>query len=313
MLSLGALELNAADAKFTAFLRHFWSSMHGLTPVRNLYSSIRRDIDSETKARAFAEDLSTAATQYSAIGNPSHEFWSGYGMGGSADLQVLAKLNIAPNRPLLLAAMKHFEAKELRKLVRALVSWSVRGMVTETINSGSTEEKYCDAAKGIRAEMIKTVDEVRVMLAGVIPTDSQFQAAFAFATVKKSMTARYYLNALERHFMATPEPELVPNADGEEVNLEHVLPQNSTATEWPGFGTDDERREWAYRLGNMVLLSKGKNGRIGNKPFADKAPILKNSKLALTKQVGETPQWTAVEVEARQEELAKLAVTTWPR
>lgn len=313
MLSLGALELTAADAKFTAFLRHFWSSKHGLTPVRDLYSSIRGDIDSGTKARAFAEELSTAATYYSAIGNPAHEFWSGYGTSGSADLQVLARLNLAPNRPLLLAAMAHFEAKELRKLLRTLVSWSVRGMVTETINSGSTEEKYCDAAVGIRAGAIKSVDQVRAALATVIPTDSQFQAAFAIATVNKAATARYYLNALERSFMSTAEPELVPNDDGDKVNLEHVLPQRSTAAEWPGFGTDDERREWTYRLGNMVLLSKGKNGRIGNKPFAAKAPILKQSELALTKQVGETPAWTSAEVAARQEDLAKLAVTTWPR
>jgi hypothetical protein len=313
MLSLGALELTAADAKFTAFLRHFWSSKHGLTPVRYLYSSIRGDIDSGTKARAFAEELSTAANYYSAIGNPTHEFWSACGAASSTDLRVLALLNLAPNRPLLLAAMAHFEPKELRKLLSALVSWSVRGMVTETINSGSTEEKYCDAAVEIRAGSIKTVDQVRTALATVIPTDSQFQAAFAIASVNKAATARYYLNALERTFMATAQPELIPNDDGTKVNLEHVLPQKSTAADWPGFGTDDERREWTYRVGNMVLLSQGKNGKIGNKPFAAKAPILKQSELALTRQVGDMPDWTSVEVEKRQEDLAKLAVTTWPR
>jgi hypothetical protein len=39
--ALGTLELTAADARFTAFLRHYWSSLHGLTREKDLYKEIK--------------------------------------------------------------------------------------------------------------------------------------------------------------------------------------------------------------------------------------------------------------------------------
>ncbi|WEH16931.1 DUF262 domain-containing protein [Streptomyces sp. VNUA24] len=313
MRTLGALELSAADSKFTAFLRHYWSSRYGLTRERDLYAKIKEKVRTKSQASQFTIDLSRAAEKYSAITNPGHEFWTTLDHAGKADLQILARFNLAPNRALLLAAMDKFSAVELKKLLRAAVSWSVRGTVTETINSGTTEERYCDAAVAIRSGQVKTVKSVRERLGSTIPSDDQFKEAFAIMRVPKNATARYYLLALERYEAKTSEPELVPNEDGDKLNLEHVLPQNATQTDWPSFKTADERYNWAYRLGNMTLLPKGKNGKIGNKSFAVKAPILQSSALSLTATVGQHTQWTAGEIAARQKALAEKAVFAWPR
>lgn len=313
MRTLGALELSAADSKFTAFLRHYWSSRYGLTRERDLYAKIKEKVRTKSQASQFTIDLSRAAEKYAAITNPSHEFWTTLDHAGKADLQILARFNLAPNRPLLLAAMDKFSGVELKKLLRAAVSWSVRGTVTETINSGTTEERYCDAAVAIRGGQVKTVKSVRERLGSTIPSDDQFKEAFAIMRVPKNVTARYYLLALERYEAKTSEPELVPNEDGDKLNLEHVLPQNATQTDWPTFKTADERYNWAYRLGNMTLLPKGKNGKIGNKSFAVKAPILQSSTLSLTATVGQHTKWTAAEIAARQKTLAEKAVFAWPR
>ncbi|MFD8924934.1 DUF262 domain-containing protein [Streptomyces mirabilis] len=313
MRTLGALELSAADSKFTAFLRHYWSSRYGSTRERDLYAKIKERVRTKAQASQFAIDLSRAAEKYAAITNPGHEFWTNLDYAGKADLQILARFNLAPNRPLLLAAMDKFSEVELKKLLRAVVSWSVRGTVTETINSGTTEERYCDAAVAIRGGQVKSVKSVRERLGSTIPSDDQFKEAFAIMRVPKNVTARYYLLALERFEAKNPEPELVPNEDGDKLNLEHVLPQNATLADWPTFKTADERYNWAYRLGNMTLLQKGKNGKIGNKPFAVKAPILQSSAINLTAAVGQHPTWTAVEIAARQKSLAETAVLAWPR
>jgi len=198
-------------------------------------------------------------------------------------------------------------------LLRSLVSWSVRGMITGTINSGTIEERYCDAAVAIRDGSVKTVGDVRSMLGNAIASDAQFEEAFAIAEVTRNATARYYLQALERLEAGAPEPELVPNADGDQVNLEHVLPQKSTESDWPEFKTAEDRNSWAYRLGNMALLQKGPNGKVGNKSFSSKAPVLSASAFKLTQDVGAAKQWTGTEISKRQKELAKLAVKAWPR
>jgi hypothetical protein len=158
---LGALDLTAAPAGLTAFLRHYWSSVHGSTREKDLYKAIKSKIDGPKKAEALAHELCKAATMYAAIGNPLDEWWSALGSGGRTDVEILARFNLAPNRPLLLAAMDKFTPAELKRLLRALVSWSVRGMILNTMNSGTTEERYCDAAVRIRAGIITKVAQLR--------------------------------------------------------------------------------------------------------------------------------------------------------
>ena len=90
--------------------------------------------------------------------------------------------------------------------------------------------------------------------------------------------ARYLLRAIETEVRGEQEPELVVNTNVEHVNLEHILPQSPKAADWAQFPAD-ELKLWAHRLGNMCLLQKGPNGRIGNKPWDVKAPVLTVFKL----------------------------------
>jgi hypothetical protein len=106
------------------------------------------------------------------------------------------------------------------------------------------------------------------------------------------------------------QPELVPNTDKNEVNLEHVLPKNADPADWPTF-TSDELNDMKLMLGNMVLLRAADNTSLGNGGFPSKRSALAASQLALTKEVGLETDWTPDAIRARQERLADLAVTTW--
>lgn len=309
--ALSTLELTAADRRFTAFLRNYWSSYHGITREKDLYKSIRDDVSNATKAVKLSEDLVEAASYYAALDNPGHELWGSHlGSASQDNIALLADFDLSPNKPLMLAALKHFVPDEIRSLLRALVSWSVRGMILNSINSGSVEKEYCRAAMEIRNGRICTVQDVREALDKVIPSDHEFRSAFEIAQVKRNKTARYYLRALERGYAGNPEPELVPNPDEAQINLEHVLPRNAKPGEWPTF---DDIDTWAYQIGNMVLLQKTKNSKIGNRPFASKRETLLESNFALTKEVGGLKEWTPRAVAERQRRLAELAVTVWPR
>lgn len=229
-----------------------------------------------------------------------------------ANLETLTRLDLEQMRPLLLAAMQHFSTVELKQTLRALVSWGVRGLIVGGIGGGKTERAYCQAAVKIRNGSVKDVEELLTELAEIVPTDTEFETNFAKARVTKNKLARYYLAALEKTDNGEEEPELVPNEDEEKVNLEHILPQNPEAGDWDQF-TEDEQRSWMYRIGNMALLQKGPNGRIGNRPWSDKKPVLSSSDLSLTQQAGDEDDWTKEAIDSRQSYLASLAIRTWPR
>jgi hypothetical protein len=255
--------------------------------------------------------LQTSARLYAALLNTDNEFWTTLGTGTKDAVETLLRLNLEQIRILLLAAMQHFPDTELKRLLAAAVAWGVRGLFVGGIGGGRYEREYCDAAVKIRSGDIKTADELFEQLADLVPTDEEFRSAFAVARVTRANLARYYLVALENGRHGDPEPELVPNEDEEEVNLEHVLPKNPDAG-WEMF-TPEQARAFAHRLGNQALLKKSQNDRIGNKPYGPKRPILLDSELQWTQEAGSHEDWTPDVISLRQAEMAELAITVWPR
>jgi succinylglutamate desuccinylase len=310
--ALAYLDISAENQQFIDFLRHYWSSIHGLVRERDLYRSIRDNINSQAQAVRFGGDLEEAARLYAALSNSGDDYWVDYGTATRANVDTLLRLELQQHRPLLLAVMQHFSKAELKKALRSLVSWSVRGLIVGGIGGGTAERTYCDAAVEVRNGNIKTTKDLLGAVSNIVPQDSEFEESFATARITKARIARYLLLGLEREHQNDPEAELVPNADESQVNLEHILPQNAKEADWPMF-KKEEVSPWSRRIGNLALLAVGPNGKIGNKPWSTKKPVLAASKLRLTKKAAAKAKWTRTEIAARQKDLAKLAVKTWPR
>jgi Protein of unknown function (DUF1524) len=145
------------------------------------------------------------------------------------------------------------------------------------------------------------------------PLDECVEIAYGLLGGEVGRVARYFLAALELAKAGAGDSELVPNQNEEVVNLEHVFPKNANLSVWLPFKGVEDPQAWATRLGNMVLLKKSENGKIGNRPFSFKKPILSSSSLSLTQEVGNQGRWTPVEIEKRQRGLATRAVIAWPR
>jgi len=106
------------------------------------------------------------------------------------------------------------------------------------------------------------------------------------------------------------DKQYVPN-DGEQVTLEHVLPQR------PGQGwkhvSAEEAKASYNRLGNQALLSGASNSRLNNAEFRDKKAALAASPFSLTKAISKTKgDWGVAEIADRQKVLARHAVAAWP-
>lgn len=300
----------SADAD--TFLRHYWASTKGVARVKALFSEMRDTVDSEQQAVSLAKCLAQSAPLWSSMFDRDAEFWRPFDDKAKSALETLASLNVEQCRPLLLAAMRSLPTEEVSLLLGLVLSWSIRWFVVGGGSAGVTERLYAETAREVSEGRVTTAAQIADRFTQRVPTDRDFRSVFATHTVRRGWLARYYLIALEKSVNGEGQPELVPNADKNQVNLEHVLPKNADAGDWPSF-TPDELNDMKLMLGNMVLLRAADNTGLGNGSFEAKRPTLSASKLALTKEVGMESDWTPEAIRARQERLAELAVTTWRR
>jgi len=299
------------EKEFVGFLRQLWSSYHGITRERDLYRSIKASVEKPADALRFARQLKDAAHQYRAILSSEADYWSAYERSTRDHVSVLSQLSLQQNRPLLLAVLSKMSKDEIAVVVRNLVAWGVRGIVAGHSGGGQLEKYYCDAAVDVRNGKIKSAAELRTALSPIIPNDAVFSNAFASMRVTKNSLARYYLCAIEKSRRGEKEPELILNEDAKQMNLEHILPQNPTSADWSDF-TSDEASAYAYRLGNMTLLQRSANQKLGNGPWTQKRTVLQSSALHLNAELSAVEEWTKDVIEDRQEELAQEAIGVWP-
>lgn len=302
---------HGGDLSSDTFLRHYWASIKGVVRVKALYSQIKPDIVDGDSSVAFATELASSAPVWAAMFDRDADLWSKYSSGALAALDTLHNLKVEQCRPLLLAGLRKLDKVELEKLLSLVVGWSIRWFVVGGGGGGTVERLYATTARGVMEGQLTTTADIAARFSQV-PNDTQFRESFKVLTVRRGWLARYYLTALEKAAHQDTEPELVPNQNVDEVNLEHVLPRSAKIDEWPSFD-QEELQNMRLRMGNQALLRKSHNTAIGNRAFAVKQPILAQSALIWTSEIGEEDEWTPKKIENRQERMAEAAVDIWRR
>ena len=307
---IGALRTVTADDITVTYIRHLWISRNGPTREKELYASIKNQITSVQHALDLSAELADNAPVYAAILNSDHEFWGKYGSVARGDISTLTLLRMERIRPVILAVVAAFSLPEAKKALRLAVSWSVRLLIAGG-PAGTIEEQFGLAAMKTRNKEIATAKQLNSQLASIIPNDAAFADAFSVATVTQAYLARYYLRTLEDTKKGVGTG-IVADKREEHVNLEHVLPENPSAS-WSHISRDIAEANWK-RIGNMVLLDAKVNSQIGNDDFVtSKAPAFRKcASLLLTSEVGQLTKWDERDIADRQKKLAALAVRAWP-
>lgn len=309
--AMASLRAYGGEYLFTVFLRHFWISKYGIVREKDLYRSIKSRISTSANVMDFANELVRNSYLYAAILSSEHEFWSESSTKARENISTLSLLGLEQYRPMLLSTLAHLRMEEVEKLLRLLISWSVRLLVVGGLGGGVIENNYCLLAQAIRNGKLKTAREVASQAnKSFVPNDGIFQESFRSIRVSKTKLVRYYLRVLELQGKGISQHELLPNPDPSELNLEHVLPENPAKGSWSQF-SEEERRAYTRRIGNMLLLTERMNSKLRNNPYDEKCKIYAKSDLILTKEVAKYDEWTKEVIEERQKTLAELAVKAW--
>lgn len=298
------------EALTLLYLRHVWASYSGLTREKELFDKVKEKVATQESVLGFSKQLVENARLYSCLLNPSDDFWKSYGNGARHSISVLLELRFTQPRPLMLAVISKFDAKQCERFFNFLVTCSIRFTVVGALGSSALENFYSNQAAAIRKGEIGSVDDLIKILCKEVPDDNYFRSAFESARVSSPIHARYYLRAMESSILGK-ELEFVPNENPDVVTLEHVVPRNPEGGVWGEF-SEDEVDVYAKRLGNLALLKKGANSALGNKPFEEKKKILSDSDFLLTKEIAQFNEWNKDAIESRQKKLAEVAIKTWP-
>lgn len=131
----------------------------------------------------------------------------------------------------------------------------------------------------------------------------------------------YFLHHMCRYILLRLDAKLsegVAAYNYETITTEHVLPQRpSPDSKWlRWFPTKEIHDRYVHRLGNLVLLSQGKNMRAENFDFEDKKQKYFSvnggiSPFVLTTQVLRYREWTPAIIEQRQSQLIETLRQLW--
>lgn len=292
------------------FIRHSLIVTNGFLQQKETYEKIQNTTRGPQSSIQLLSTWESLAGDYVALSNPESKNWAEYPSKIRDNIKVLNLFNIAPLKPILLAAAKKMSKKEASLTFEKVVAIGVRLIIASRTTTQSVEKPLGTVAQKVWDGSITDSKGVIAFLGASIPNDQQFKDAFERATVSKAQLARYYLRSLERVAKSEPDPWLIPNDDPSSITLEHVLPFK-TELGWPGW-SQDEVDAYVKRIGNMVLLTATANSTIRSIGFSDKKRHFLSSPYETTVMVGEKTTWLPDDVSQRQVVLADLALKAWP-
>ena len=159
------------------------------------------------------------------------------------------------------------------------------------------------------ASTLKEIKESNAFIADIDKTTSFFKNALTdidFYSKGRMTVPKYIFVRMDIELNKSKTVDYYTN----KVMVEHILPRNSKDAYWISNFKPDERRNFANKFGNLVLIAGAKNTRLNNKPFADKVDeyLSKKGDFNITKEIFSNNNWNMEVLENRQNDLVERAM-----
>jgi Protein of unknown function DUF262/Protein of unknown function (DUF1524) len=294
------------ESNFTDFIRYHHNFQATLVTKKDLFSSVRKLINTPEKAYEYLRSLSQYAPVYASLLNPHDEWWANQDVvyrDVKKYLEGFDLFNIKQPLTVLMVAFTQFSGEEFVKLSKYLYILAIRYNVICHLSPNEQENAYNQLAIKIHAKECTRASHVKNndIFRKLYPSDELFFNAFEFHKMPSKRSAKKI-----RFLLAEIETYLGHETDPTKTTLEHVCPYNPDE-DWDNYfgeGINDIQD----RLGNVVLLEKDELKRAS---FEDKKRAYLDAHYPLARQVSSYDKWNLQNLNAYQAWLSEQAVETW--
>jgi hypothetical protein len=262
------------------FILHWWLSQEPYVAERKLFRAIKGKVMTESEAKVRLKSLRDDVDYYRYALDPESWDWPIEESEIRDSLRALAAFRIFQPTPLLLSLMRARSGPEPRLSVKPLASTLQTieryhfqyTMISRLNSSGGLSEMYAKAARDLfhaegpqqRADVLR---EFRLKLVARTPSRDQFIIDFTNRfTLTSSLTRD---SKLVKYVLQTILHNQHPETNLEYLTVEHIMPQSEIGANGIGMST-------VGSIGNLLMVGKDVNGRLGNKPFSSKLAVLSN-------------------------------------
>ncbi len=307
------------NTEIKKFIRYHWISKKDFISEKQLFRVIKREVSNWAELLA---ELQADSDSYRKLFSPEKEDWdTGSGRKIFTSLKAISLMRVSQCYVLLLSIARNQNAigTDPARVFKFLENFSFIYSVVCKLPGNRLEKLYSEYAIKIEAAVKKTppkkiAGEINSIFDSLInelkelkPSFEVFNDAFMNIAYKNSedtrKTIKYILGKIEEN--CSPSREKI--IDFDVVNIEHVLPQNPDK-DWGLYKKDIKK--YVNKLGNLTLVDKVINSKIGNKCLREKVKELKNTGMTITKNLVSViadGEWCEAGINMRQAEWAKVA------
>ena len=292
------------------FILHWWLSRAPYVAERRVFKEIKSRIDRLDVALEF-DRFEADAALYRTIIDPDSTNWTIERQDIRDALKGLRIMRLAQPMPFVLALMRVYESKNLKKravvkMLRVIENYHFQVTAISTkSSSGGVSEMYATHARQLTEASSNTDrhSQLSVLESKLIeraPSREDFVDAFKSRLIyadeytRDKSLVRYVLERLHQSSNGGPQ------VDYATFSIEHVKPQSQIRN------TGD--LAIIGGIGNLLLVDHSLNGQLGSKRFAIKAKILREH--SDNYDIGDilsADRWGNKEIRARAKRLGGLA------
>ena len=301
---LRSLEL--ADINVSTFLHHHWLSRNEYVPEKTLFRAVKTKVKKKD-AKLYLDGLASDVARYRKIVNPGSFQWNNEATPIKDSLAALRIFKVTQPNPLLLSLLRALDEerislKQARETINAIERFHfMYTAVAGQSSSGGVSKMYAAAARELTNEpdeqkRAKVLTEFRDKLKARIPDLALIATKlddlrYGPGETRDRALLKYALSKIDRSLRKDAV------VDYGKMTIEHIASQN------PPAGTPAAAK--VPNIGNLILVSEALNGKLKNKPFADKTKILTENGLPLDEHVTKAKTWGDAEIDARTMWIAK--------
>ncbi|WP_319416459.1 DUF262 domain-containing HNH endonuclease family protein [Marispirochaeta aestuarii] len=289
------------------FLQHHWLANYDYTSNKKLYKQITQTIKKD-QAKEYLNDLERQSKIYRYINEPRYKDWTNEEEKIKSSLEGLDIFNVRQPLPLILSIMNKYEKKKLSKKQTINILKTVENFIFKytaivtTQSTGGLSMMYSSYARKLtfaknEGDINNVLTEIKNKLRELSPDFETFRLSFNKMQFSKRYTKE---RRLIKYILSKFHNELNKSniTDFSQMTIEHLLPQER-------MNKYKNAEETICSLGNLILVSKDLNGKLGDKDFEQKKIILKSHGCALDEHIDQSSKWHKPEINKRLEWMAK--------